>query len=332
MGRRRGQLREVVVDGVGGVFAIHGGGTELVQIVDTGDLHVTHVAEEIALVANEILAARQVQHQLFMVQVHQVFQSVAGAPLGLHAVEALTENAAPDVPVVGLHAPGLRRQFGGEEERQVGLQIVALLLTEGIEQFGRPGNEAGVVWFVAEEAEHGFAELLAKELLADLVGGLQISARGVGVQVVDKRVQAVLRVSAIGSVDIARGRTAEHVADQQHFRPALRRSRPFELAVADGQQVHCPFLGRGASGSPGLREGERAEGIRRRGQGNGLSRRHGDAHVRDDSLHGELRILLADLASGEATGVAALVGQPHLHAALAGLFDGELSKCEMFRR
>ena len=164
------------------------------------------------------------------------------------------------------------------------------------------------------------------------MGGLQIGARGVRIEVVDERVQAVLRVSAVGAVDVAGGRTAEDVADEHHLRAAFRRSRPFDLAGEDGQHIRGSFLGRGARRSPGLGEGERAQGIGRRGQGDGLPRRHTDSRIGDDALHGELRIILADLAAGEAAGVVALVRQPHLHAALARLFHGELHEREMLGR
>jgi len=60
-----------------------------------GHLHVSLVAEEVALAAN------QRRHGLFMVQVYQVFHVVLGAPLGLRSEKAVSEDAAPNVPVVG---------------------------------------------------------------------------------------------------------------------------------------------------------------------------------------------------------------------------------------
>ena len=105
-----------------------------------------------------------------------------------------------------------------------------------------------------------------------------------------------------------------------------------KLAAADGQNLSGSGLGRRVRNGPGLRERERAESIGRDRKRDGLSGRHADARIGDNSLHGELRIFLADLAAGKAAGVTAFIGQPDLHAALAGLFDGELSKYEMFRR
>ena len=122
------------------------------------------------------------------------------------------------------------------------------------------------------------------------------------------------------------------MADEHHLRPAVRRSRPFDLASADKQHLRDPVLGLRAGGSPGLRECQRAESIGRDWKGDGLPGRHTDPRIGDDSLHGELRIFRADFSTREAAGVAALVGQPDLHAALAGLFDSELHEGEMFGR
>ena len=131
-----------------------------------------HVPEEIALVADEILAAREIQHQLLVVQVDQVFQIVLCTPVRLDAKEAAAEDAAPDVPIVGFGAPRLVSQFRREEQRQIRLQIVSLLLFELLQQGGGPGDEACVIGLVAEKAQYRFAELVAEQLFVNFMGGL----------------------------------------------------------------------------------------------------------------------------------------------------------------
>ena len=136
----------------------------LVEIIDAGHADIAHVAEEGAFVADQVFAAPEVDHQLFMIQVDHVFHVARLAPVFLGLVEIVAEHAAPHVPVVGLGALRLGRHRAGEELGDVGFEVVAFFLLKGFEQLGRPGHEAGVVGLVAAEAEDGFAELVADEL------------------------------------------------------------------------------------------------------------------------------------------------------------------------
>ena len=147
-----------------------------------------------------VLGQVQPQRLLFVVQVDQVLHVVLRAPLRLHPEEGLAEHPAPHVPVVRLRAPGFVGHLRREQKRQVWLEVVALLLPELVQQLGRPRHEAGIVGFVAEEAQNGLAELVPDRLLVGFVRDLEEGAGGIRIQVVDQRILAVFGTRAVGPV------------------------------------------------------------------------------------------------------------------------------------
>ena len=234
-------LGEIVVDVPDAVRRVDRVRHKLAQIVNAWHLHVPHVSEEVALVADMVLGQVQPQRMLFVVQVDQVLDIVPRAPLRLHPEESLAEHPAPHVPVVRLGAPGVVGHLRREQKRQVWLEVVALLLPELVQQLGRPRHEAGIVGFVAEKAQNGLAKLVPDRLPVSFVRDLKERAGGIRIQVVDQRILAVFGTGAVGPVRSAGRRTAEHVPDQDQlprFRVATcagrwRRSPPINSAGAD---------------------------------------------------------------------------------------------------
>jgi hypothetical protein len=164
-------------------------------------------------------------------------------PAGLHVEEVGGEHAAPHVVVVGLGALGFAGQLAHEPHRNVGLEVVAFLFLELIEQLGGPGDEAVVVGFVAEEAEHGLAELVPDRLLVGFVRELHESVSGFRIEEVDERVTGVLGGPEKVRASVGpRRRAAVDVAHKDHGpQPiglarigTLARRGPLELA-AGGQ-------------------------------------------------------------------------------------------------
>ena len=161
-------------------------------------------------------------HNLFANQVHQVIHIVLGAPLGLHAEEAVFEDVAPNVVVVGLDALRLVGHLTGEELRDVGLQVVAFLLPKFIQQLGGPRYGAGVVRFIAKETQDRGAEVRAEKLLVHLVGGRQEGPRGVRIQVIDHGIQGIFVVGAVCPIDVARRGTPVDMAHEHHVPEEIR--------------------------------------------------------------------------------------------------------------
>ena len=329
--RRRRQLGEVVVLVPGPVRNMHPAWHKLAQVVDARNLDVPHVSEVVALVPYMVLGQVQPQRLLLVVQVDQVFHVVSRAPLRLHPEEILAEHPAPDVPVVRLGAPGLIGHLGSEQERQVLLKVVALLLPELVEQPGRPRHETGVVGFVAEEAQNGLAELIPYRLLVGFVGDLEESPGGIRIQIVDQRVLAVFGARAVRPRRHARGRTAKNMPDQDQL-PRLRvaararrrrRGPPMNSVRADRHNLT----------RAGLRKHrQRAQSIGRRWHGQRLARHRVDPYVRVEPLHGQLGVLLADLAARKPAGVVVFVLDPQLHPALLGFLNYKLHLVHVLRR
>ena len=101
-----------------------------------------------------------------------------------------------------------------QDRAEVGADVVALDLLEGIEESGRPGQAGdGVVGLVAAEAEDGGAEQFGHRLVVAVVRGFEIGRGGLGVEVVLERLGGVL---GVGRVGVALGRRgAEDMLDEQ---------------------------------------------------------------------------------------------------------------------
>ena len=129
----------------------------------------------------------------------------------------------------GRAAAALREQDGGE----VGADVVALDLLEGVEESGGPGQAGdGVVGLVAAEAEDGGAEEFGHGLVVAVVGGFDVGGGGFGVEVVLERLGGVLGVGGVGVA--LGGRGAEDVLDDGDGPVAVRRGGPVDAAVVDG--------------------------------------------------------------------------------------------------
>ena len=63
-----------------------------------------------------------------------------------------------------------------------------------------------------------------------------------------------------------------------------------------------------------------------------MARDHGDAHIGDDPLHAQLRVLLNDLAAGKPAGVVGFVLQPQLHPPFGRFLDRNLHQAHVLRR
>ena len=277
-GRR--QLGKVIVDRVSRIVRIHHGRNKLVEVVHAGNFDMALIAEEISFVADQVFAVRKIQHQFFMIQMDQVFQMILRAPLGLHAKETVTEDAAPDVPVICLHLPSFGGHLRSEEKRQIRLQIVAFLLAKLIQQSRSPWHEAGIVRLVTEEAKHRGSEFVAEESLVDFVRSFQKRFCCFRIQIIDQRVQAVFRVRAVGAIDIARGWAAKYVANEFDLPVSVRRRRPFDLTIHDRQRLGCS-LWRSHRGAQCRAHSHRLPHTRRRHPG-----RRGQIHShRSQSIH-----------------------------------------------
>ena len=255
VGGRGGEAR-VVGDGVGPDLVPDG--------VDAGDFDVLHVADEVAFGAGEV------HLHLFVVEVDLVGDAVLGAPDALRLEEAVAEHLGEDVVVVALGAEfgvgeferphrrsswnegwiGGRGGSGGsscgagsrprtpaelrqEDGAEVGADVVALELLEGVEEIWGPGQAGdGVVGLVAAEAEDGGAEELGHGLVVAVVGGLDVGRGGFGVEVVLERLGGVLGVGGIGVA--LGGRGAEDVLDEGDSVVGAGGRGPGDAAVVDG--------------------------------------------------------------------------------------------------
>ena len=167
-----------------------------------------------------------------------VFHPAGAAPVDLRLEEVVAEHRAPHIPVVGLRAHRLGREFHAEELWNERLQVVSFRRAEGFKQFRRPRHEAGVVGLVAAKPEDRFPKFVTDDFLVGVVDEVNVGARRFGIEVVDECVIAVLVGGAVVAVGVTRRRTAVNVADKHHFvEPGIRRS-PLELA-AGRQRQHC---------------------------------------------------------------------------------------------
>ena len=189
---------------------------QLAQVIDPGNVHVALVPEVVALDAS------QVHHDFFAHQVHQVFQMVLGAPVGLDAEETVAENGAPHVVVVGFDAVRLIGQLVGEEQWQVGLEVITFAFAKLIEQRGCPGYGAVVVRLIAEETQHRLAEFGADRLLVRLVGDGHESAGGVRIQVIDQGIPGILVTGSVLAVKHAGGGTPVDMAHKHDVPEPIR--------------------------------------------------------------------------------------------------------------
>ena len=253
-----------------------------------------------------------------------ILYAVGGAPFGLRRIETVAKQVAPDIPVIGLGPPGFFRHLAQEQHRQVGLQIVPFALLEFFQQLGSPGHEAGVVRLVAEETEHGLAELRPEKLLVLLMRELHVCPGRVGIQVVDERVKGVLGVCAVLAIAGPCRRTAVDVPHEDHFPHSGAWRGPLEWAAGGEGNHPAGFLA-----PAGV---ERSQCVLRHGDGEGLSGGDANSHVGDNALHAQLRVLCVDQASRKAAGVIALILDPYPHPAFGGLFDREFGKSELLRR
>ena len=304
----------------------HQARADSIQIVNARQVHMPHVPKKIALVVNH-----RYRHAAGA-DMPEVFHVVLLVPVGQHVEEVGGEHAAPHVVVVRLGALGFLGELAHEPQRNVGLEVVAFLFLELFEQLGSPGNEAVVIRFIAEKAEHGLAEFVPEKRLVLLMSDLYESASRFRIQVVDERVKAILDVIPVRAIAGPRRRAAVHVAHKNHGPQPIGQTRigtfarrsPHEVA-AGREWNHRRALVRSFYRKRTQRAWRQREGERLPGGDAG-------AEVGDDGLHTELRILGVNQPSRQTARVIALVLYPDLHAAFLRLLDRELGKSELLRR
>ena len=117
-----------------------------------------------------------------------------------------------------------------------------------------------------------------------------IGASSLGIEIVDQRVEAVLVVGAVLTIDEACGRAAIDVSDKSKLPRSRAGRRPFELSVSR-QRQHSACPARCSACTPAPSPGIGHDAFRIRGQGN-TERLPGDnavAHVDDGPLKSHLR-------------------------------------------
>ena len=282
----------------------------------------------------EIVAfdADQVHHDLFADQVHQVFQFVLGAPVGLNAEEAVVENGAPHIVVVGLDPPRLVVQLGRRRTAvgRAGGRNLSACGTHRAAWESRGWSCRSPVHRRRNPARS--CQILRRSPAYSLMGDGHEGAGGVRIQVIDQGIPGILVTGSVFAVEHAGGGTPVNVA-HEHDIPEPMRSiriracigrRIFELAILGHGEHRGAVVG-------GVFD-VHSQGVRRQRHGDRLAGGERDARIGHNSLHGQLRILLADKASGKATGVVGFVLDPQLHPPLGQFLGHELYLVHVLRR
>ena len=329
MRRRTRQLGEVVIHAPGPVRLVYRAGHKLVEVVDPRHLHIPVAAEEVGGLV------RHREHRLFVADVDQVLYVVRLGPVGLLAEERAAEDAAPHVGVIRGSTHRLLRRLAVEPVGHIRRHIVALLRLELLLQRGAPGSVL-VFRLIAEEPQNGLAELVAHRAVVGVVRDVQEGVGGLGVQIVDQRIQPILGPRPVRAIEVACVRTEVDVPQDRHLpvvarlirRCALSRRDPLQLPVR-GHRDRDHLLDRPALLCLRRPDRNRARGNR---QLQRLARVNADRDVCQQGLHPKLGIALADGAAGKPARIVALVLEPQPHVALRGLRDDEFHLVHVSRR